>query len=172
MKGHVGLYASEGQGALMSTSTKCKLNTTSSTETEIVSAGEKLPKCVWFRHFRIQQGGIPTEDVLHQDNQSAMLLKNNGIYSAGKGSKHIHIRYYFTTDRIQRKEFKVMYCPTGEKIADFSTKPLQGAQFYKFRNAILGIKAEDEESYKQEYLKILEQYGLLEKENGENGEIT
>jgi hypothetical protein len=61
MKGHVGLYASEGQGALMSGSTKCKLNTTSSTETEIVSVGEKLPKCVWFRHFRIEQGGISTE---------------------------------------------------------------------------------------------------------------
>jgi hypothetical protein len=60
-----------------------------------------------------------------------------------------------------------MYCPTGEMIADFFTKPLQGAQFYKFRDAILGIKAEDEESYKQEYLKILEQYGLLEKENDE-----
>jgi hypothetical protein len=96
-----------------------------------------------------------------------MLLENNGIYSAGKGSKHIHICYYFITDRIKRKEFKVMYCPTGEMIADFFTKPLQGAQFYKFRDAILGIKAEDEESYKQEYLKILEQYGLLEKENDE-----
>jgi hypothetical protein len=168
MKGHVGMYVSEGEGALMSASTKCKLNTTSSTETEIVSVGEKMSKCVWFRNFRIEQGGNSTEDVLHQDNQSAMLLENNGIYSAGKGSKHIHIRYYFITDRIKRKEFKVMYCPTGEMIADFFTKPLQGAQFYKFRDAILGIKAEDEESYKQEYLKILEQYGLLEKENDEN----
>jgi heme oxygenase len=60
-----------------------------------------------------------------------------------------------------------MYCPTVEMIADFFTKPLQGAQFYKFRDAILGIKAEDEESYKQEYLKILEQYSLLEKKNDE-----
>jgi hypothetical protein len=148
MKGHVGMYASEGKGALMSASTECKLNTISSTETEIVSVGEKMPKCVWFRNFRIEQGGNSTEDVMHQDNQSAMLLENNGIYLAGKGSKHIHIRYYFITDRIKRKEFKVMYCPTGEMIIDFFTKPLQGAQFYKFRDTILGIKAENEESYK------------------------
>jgi hypothetical protein len=163
MKGHVGLYASEGKGALISASIKCKLNTTSLTETEIVSVGEKMLKFVWFRHFRIEQGGIPTEDVLHQASQSAMVLENNGIYSAGKGSQHIHIRYYFITDRIQRKEFKVMYCPTEEMIADFFTKPLQGAQFYKFRNAVLGIRTEDEDSYKQEYLKILEQYSLLKK---------
>jgi hypothetical protein len=123
MKGHVGMYVSEGEGALISASTKCKLNTTSSTETEIVSVGETMSKFVWFRNFRIEQGGNSTEDVLHQDNQSTMLLENNGIYSAGKGSKHIHIRYYFTTDRIKRKEFKVMYCHTGEMIADFFTKP-------------------------------------------------
>jgi hypothetical protein len=109
MKGHAGLYSNKGQGALMSASTKYKLNTTSSTETETVSVGEKMPKCVWFRNFRIEQGGSSTEDVLHQDNQSAMLLENNGIYSPGKGSKNIHIWFYFITDRIKRKEFKVGY---------------------------------------------------------------
>ena len=36
-----------------------------------------------------------------------------------------------------------MYCPTAELIAGFFTKPLQEAQFYKFRNAILGIKSEN-----------------------------
>jgi hypothetical protein len=71
------------------------------------------------------------------------------------------------TELKEKNSFKVMYCTTGEMIAGFFTKPLQGAQFYKFRDAILGIKAEDEESYKQEYLKILEQYGLLGKENDE-----
>ena len=94
-----------------------------------------------------------------------MLLMNNGIYSAGKGSKHIHVRYYFITDRIKNKEFKIMYCPTEEMIADFFTKPLQGAQFYKFRNAILGIKAEDFAQYEKEYDQILKEYGLIEKEN-------
>lgn len=57
-----------------------------------------------------------------------------------------------------------MYCPTEDRIADFFTRPLQGAHFYKFRNAILGINAEDFESYKKEYDQILEQYGLIEKE--------
>ena len=44
MKGHVGTYASMGTGAVISSANQIKLNTTSSTETEIVAVGEKLPK--------------------------------------------------------------------------------------------------------------------------------
>lgn len=57
-----------------------KLNTISSTESEVVSVGEKLPKCLWYQMFRIAQGGYANEDVLMQDNQSAILLENNGRY--------------------------------------------------------------------------------------------
>ena len=74
-----------------------------------------------------------------------MLLEKNGIYSAGKGGKHIHVRYYLITDRIKKKEFKVMCCSTEEMIADFLTKPLQGTQFYKFRDAVLGIDAKNDD---------------------------
>ena len=48
MKGHVGIYASMGKGAVISSANRIKLNTTSSTETEIVDVGEKLPKYIWF----------------------------------------------------------------------------------------------------------------------------
>ena len=80
-----------------------------------------------------------------------MLLENNGIYSAGKESKHIHIQYYLITDRIKKKEFKVMYCSTEEMFADFLTKPLQGAQFVKFRHAVLGIDAKNDDEYLARY---------------------
>ena len=40
MKGHVGVYATEGQRAMYSSSSKIKLNTASSSETEVVSVGE------------------------------------------------------------------------------------------------------------------------------------
>jgi hypothetical protein len=158
MKGHIGVYATEGTGAMYSSSNKMKLNTISSTE----SVGEKLPKCLWYRMFRIAQGGYANEDVLMQDNQSAILLENNGRYSVGKGSKHIHIRYFFITDRIEKKHIKVKYCPTEEMIADFYTKPLQGALFYKFRNAVLGINPDNFEEYKRNYYEILKRFDLLD----------
>lgn len=146
-KGHSGLHLTMGRGSMISVSKKIGLNTNSSTETEVVSTGERMPKCTWFRYFRITQGDVAKEDLLHQDNQSAMILEKNHPFSVGKGSKHIHIRYFFVTDKIAKKEVKLIYCPTKDMIADYNTKPLQGAQFIRFRNLMLGIKAEDFHKY-------------------------
>jgi hypothetical protein len=33
----------------------------------------------------------------------------------------------------------VVWCPTGDMIGDFATKPLQGALFRKFRDHIMGV---------------------------------
>ena len=34
---------------------------------------------------------------------------------------------------------KVVWCPTGDMMADFYTKPLQGAMFRNFRDKIMGV---------------------------------
>ena len=160
MKGHVGVHVTGGGGTIYGSSSKAKLNTTSSTETEVISVGERLPKHIWFRYFRLAQGGDSGEDVLYQDNEAAMLLQKNGRMSCGKGSKHIHIRYFFITDKIKQKELKVLHCPTEEMIADYYTKPLQGGQFYKFRDLILGINVKNMDKYKEEYREAITSYGL------------
>jgi hypothetical protein len=68
-----------------------------------------------------------------------MKLENNGKASSGKRTRHIAIRYFFITDRIASKEVTVQYCPTKQMVADYFTKPLQGALFYKFRDQIMGV---------------------------------
>jgi hypothetical protein len=164
-KGHSGLFLTQGKGAMINISKKLGLVTNSSTETEIVSTGERMPKCTWFRYFRIEQGEPIVEDLLMQDNKSMILLQKNGIFSVGKGSKHIHIRYFFTTDKIEKKELKLIYCPTDKMIADFSTKPLQGSKFIEFRDQMQGISRDDYESYKREYVAVLKAYDLYENED-------
>ena len=47
--------------------------------------------------------------------------------------------YFFVTDRIRAGEISPKWCPTGEMIADFLTKPLQGAMFWKFRDLLMGV---------------------------------
>ena len=85
------------------------------------------------------QGYNIDDNILAQDNQSSMLLENNGRASSSKRTRHVNIRYFFVTDRIQNKELSVKYCPTGDMLADFFTKPLQGALFKKFRDLIMNI---------------------------------
>ena len=36
-------------------------------------------------------------------------------------------------------EVKIEHCPTKDMVGDFFTKPLQGAQFIKFRNEIMNV---------------------------------
>ena len=139
MRGHSGGGLSLGRGFPIVTSTKQKLNAKSSTEAEIIGADDFMPAICWTRYFMLAQGYDVLDNVLFQDNKSAMLLEKNGKASSSKRTKHIHIRYFFITDRIAQGELSVGWCPTGDMIGDFMTKPLQGVLFTKFRNQIMGL---------------------------------
>jgi hypothetical protein len=87
----------------------------------------------------MSQGYEGTESTVYQDNQSSIHLEKNGRMSSGKRTRHINIRYFFVADRIKAKELMVEYCPTGNMLADFFTKPLQGKAFKKFLDIIMNI---------------------------------
>ena len=69
-----------------------------------------------------------------------MKLEMNGKRSCGPGSRHIDIRYFFIKNRSDTDNINVLYCPTGEILADLYTKPLQGNLFQKFRDVIMGLQ--------------------------------
>jgi hypothetical protein len=139
MRGHSGGGLSLGRGFPIVSSTKQKLNTRSSTETEIVGADDFMPAICWTRYFMEAQGYQVQDNVLFQDNKSAILLEKNGKASSSKRTKHINIRYFFITDRVKQGDVSLVWCPTGDMIGDFMTKPLQGALFRKFRDQIMGV---------------------------------
>jgi hypothetical protein len=139
MRGHLGGGLSLGRGFPIVSSTKQMLNTRSSMETEIVGADDFMPAICWTRYFMKAQGYGVTYNVLFQDNKSSILLEKNGKASSIKRTKHINIRYFFITDRIKKEEVSVVWCPTGDMIGDFATKPLKGALFRKFRDQIMGV---------------------------------
>jgi hypothetical protein len=78
-------------------------------------------------------------NIAYQDNMSSMLLEKNGKASSSKRTKHINIRYFFVTDRINKGELTMEWCPTGDMIGDFMTKPTQGVVFRHFRDQIMGV---------------------------------
>lgn len=144
---------------LISFSSKQKLNTTSSTVAELVGVNDAMGLVLWTRLFLTVQGFTVTDNIVFQDNQSAMLLEKNGKRSSGKKTRHIEIQYYFVTDNIKRNNMSVMYCPTAEMIADFFTKPLQGSLFRKFRAFIMNLPPEVVENQLQEAQECVEAAG-------------
>jgi hypothetical protein len=138
MKSHTGATMSLGEGCVYSMSTKQKLNTRSSTEAELVAVNDAMSKILWTRLFIQAQGYRVSDNIVYQDNQSAMLLENNGKLSSSKRTRHLEIRFFYVTDNVGKKHMRIEYCPTDDMLGDFYTKPTQGAKFTKFRGRILG----------------------------------
>jgi hypothetical protein len=116
MRGHSGGVLSLERGFPIVSATKQKLNTRSSTETEIVGDDDFMPAICWTRYFMKAQGYDVKEKVLFQDNKSSILLEKNGKASSSKLTKHIIIRHFFITDIVSKEEVSVVWYPMGDMI--------------------------------------------------------
>jgi hypothetical protein len=121
-----------------------KLVARSSTESELIGVYDVMPQIIWTGYFLKAQGLDVVESILYQDNMSSILLEKNGRRSSSKRTRHINIRYFFVKDRVESKEVRIVHCPTKEMVADYFTKPLQGALFYKLRDYIMNVDSSSE----------------------------
>ena len=87
MRGHTGGGLTLGRGFPIVNSTKQKLNTRSSTESELVGVDDMMPTILWARYFLKAQGYDVTDNIIYQDNQSAILLEKNGKASSSKRTR-------------------------------------------------------------------------------------
>ena len=94
MKSHTGGTMTLGKVCPFSKSTKQKIATKSSTESELVSADDLMPQIIWTNYFLEHQGYNCKDTILYQDNRSEILLEKNGRASSGKRTKHINVRYF------------------------------------------------------------------------------
>ena len=140
MRSHTGAYMTMGEGAAQSMSAKQKMNTRSSTEAELAGVDAALSNVIWTRNFLLEQGLNIKHNVVFQDNQSAILLENNGRASAGKRSRHMNIKLFYVTDKANNKELEIQYCPTDDMVGDYFTKALQGRKLNKFRQVIMNLE--------------------------------
>ena len=130
MQGHSGGGLSFRWRFPIVSSTKQKLNTQSSTETEVVGADDFMPAICWTQYFLKAQGYKVNDNILFQDNRSVMLLAKNGKALSTKHTKHINIWYFFITDQIAKGDLTVEWCPTADMVGDYMTKPLQGGHCF------------------------------------------
>lgn len=138
-KSHTGGLMTFGTGAVQSISRKQKLNTKSSTEAELVGADDVSTLMLWTKLFMEAQGYDIDKNILFQDIKSTIFLEENGKQSSSKHTRALNIRYFFLTDQVEKGNLMINYCPTGQMIADYQSKPLQGVMFKQFRNDIMGI---------------------------------
>jgi hypothetical protein len=136
MKGQSGALLSIGESTVLSRSSKQKVNTRSSTETELIAVDDALLMAQWTREFMRDQG-YDLETIIKEDNKRSMLLMKNGRLSSGKRTKHLDIHYFYEKDLLERGIVKIEHCGAEDMIADFFMKPLQGRKFRIMRDLIL-----------------------------------
>jgi hypothetical protein len=166
MRSHTGALLSLGQGALMSMSSKQKINTKSSTEAELVGVDDAMNFVVWIQLFIGEQlktvskdsalSKLMRETIILQDNTSTIQLENNGKQSGTKRTRHINIRYFYVTSKVKDGSVRIVYCPTKEMVSDYLTKPLQGSLFRTHRNSIMGVSEDSLSRYHEEYVRSKE----------------
>ena len=138
-KSHTGLTFLTGDGAITSLSRKQGMNTRSSTKVEVVATDKIISQMIWTQLFLLAQGYPVKENILYQDNKSAMLLETNECKSAGKCSHHLNIQYFYIINQKAKGHIDIKYCLTDVMIRDYMTKFLHGAMFDSFCQQIMHL---------------------------------
>ena len=136
-KSHTGSTMGIGKGPICSKSSTQKLNSKSSTESELIALSDSMGHVIWLRNFITCQGYDKIGPaVIGQDNRSTIQLAKNGQANSD-ATRHIAIRYFFVNDRIKSNEVELRWIATQDMIADILTKPIQGSKFKELRALLL-----------------------------------
>jgi hypothetical protein len=127
-----------GARAVTLISWKQGMNIRSSTEAEVIAADEVVGSMVWTRLFLKAQGHPVKDNVLYQDNKSAMLLEEKGRQSAGKQSRHLNIWLFCQGSEGQWQYFNTVLSnrPDDWRLHD---EPRHSKKFEKFRQSIMNL---------------------------------
>jgi hypothetical protein len=113
-KSHTGTVMMLGEGAMQSIARKQKMNVQSSTEGELVAVDDAATMILWTKLFLEAQGYEVDNNIVYQDNKSAILLETNGKRSLGKQTRALNIRYFFITDQVEKGNAQIEHCGTDD----------------------------------------------------------
>jgi hypothetical protein len=122
-RGHGGIILSLGSAPILTKSYKLKLNTRSSTESELVVLEAATSYSKWW-HLLLSELQILKESsiIIYQDNLSAIRMVENQTFD--NLNKHLVNRVHLINNELVNKLIRVKYCPTDRMLADMLTKIL------------------------------------------------
>ena len=129
-------YAFLLHGGAISWSTKRQeIISLSTTESEYVAATYAAKEALWLRSLLSQLFNINLNaTTLFSDNQSAIALTKDHQYHAR--TKHIDIRFHFIRWIVENGSLRLIYCPTGDMVADTLTKALPSPKVKHFASEL------------------------------------
>jgi len=118
---------------------RCKKQHTvsqSTCEAELYASAAAMNELQWLRGLLKELDlAVDGPAIVHCDNQSTKSVIENGICS--ERTKHVDVKYHFTTELVERGLVIVVWVPTDTNEADVLTKALARPQFVKFRQLLM-----------------------------------
>ena len=114
----------------------------SSCEAEIVALSEAGKESVHLSRFLNELGfGAKNPPQLATDNSGARDLSYNPEHH--DRVKHVERRHFWIRELVEQQQLVVPFVSTHANLADFFTKPLEGNNFFRLRNIIMNVSADD-----------------------------
>lgn len=124
-------------GAIAWGSGKQSVVAQSSTESEYIAASDAAREAAWIKKYVDDLGVVPTiQDplVIICDNESTIAIANDAM--SQKRTRHIHRRFNYIRDEVERGEFDIRKVHTDQNVADPFTKPLLSTEHENHARAI------------------------------------
>jgi hypothetical protein len=139
MKSQSGCVISLGVGSIYVSSKKQKTVSKSSTEAELIALSDNVGMILGISDFLDDLGIKVSENVIFQDNTSAITMANSGVVKVDS-LRHIKIRVAQLKGLLDDKSNKLRleYLPTEDMLADILTKAIHGERLAKLASGILG----------------------------------
>jgi hypothetical protein len=120
-RGHGGIILSLGSAPIMTKSYKLRLNTKSSTESEIVVLEAATSYSTWW-NILLEELKIKSKNpiIIYQDNTSGIQMVKNQLFD--NLNKHLVNRVQIIKQQLDLNTISIKYCPTDQMIADLLTK--------------------------------------------------
>ena len=141
-------------GSPISGSSTQKVNTRSSTKSELVRVGDAIGfvervSLYCKKQVRKYPAEHPFKDlgkknVVLQDNTSTIKMMKGCRRVCCLRTRNIHIRYFYAQERVNDGTIVVTYCPMKEMVSDYLYKSLQGSLFRTHHNTLIDITSEQE----------------------------
>jgi hypothetical protein len=122
-RGHGGIILSLGSAPILTKSYKLRLNTKSSTESELVVLETATSYAKWWSLLlsELKISNLSSKPILiFQDNLSAISMVKNPQFD--NLNKHMVNRVQLIKEQLDTKSIHIKYCPTEKMIADILTK--------------------------------------------------
>lgn len=141
--GHVFYY---GSSPITWCSQKQDTVALSSCEAEFMAGTEAARQGIWLQDLLHEIFGAPCEKtIIRIDNRSAIALTKNPVFHGR--SKHIHTRYHFIRECVEKGLMEVEHIPGSQQKADILTKAL-GRIKYKEMRELIGVHEIEEKDFK------------------------